>query len=83
MREAEERIGRGMDLGSISRHEAQRLYGELHGIRERMERMRYDDRGMSRDEQRVRIDRDLDRLDEHIRLAKHDEDRRYDDHRRY
>jgi hypothetical protein len=85
MREAEERIGRGVDRGSIGRREAHRLYGELHGIRERMERMRYDDRGMSRDEQRARLDRDLDldRLDEHIRLAKHDEERRYDEHRRY
>ena len=83
MRDAEERIGRGMDRGSISRHEAHRLYGELHGIREQMDRMRYDDRGMSRDEQRARIDHDLDRLNEHISRAKHDEGRHYDESRRY
>jgi hypothetical protein len=83
MRETEERIGRGIDRGSITRHEAHRLYGELRDIRERMERMRYDDRGMSRDERRARIDHDLDRLNERISRAKHDDDRRYDESRRY
>jgi len=75
-------IRRELDRGAISRHEARDLFGELHAIRERVERMRYRDGHLSPDE-RGRIEHDLDRLNRHIDHAAHDADRRYDGGRPY
>ncbi len=68
------RIERGIEHGSLTRHEANKLLGELHGIRERIDRMRDD--GHLDPRERDIVHHDLDRLERHIALEKSDDDRR-------
>lgn len=72
--EAHERIDRGIERGSLTRYEAQRLRKELDGILRKIDRMKEDGRLNPRE--REIINRDLDRLDRDISREKHDGDRR-------
>jgi hypothetical protein len=56
MHETAKRIRSAADRGQISQDEARRLYGELHELRERMQRINYD----------------LDRLNRHIGHEMHE-----------
>ncbi len=71
---AEERIDRGIDQGSLTRHEAGRLKGELGQIMRKIDRMKADGRFDHRE--RERINRDLDRLERNISREKHHGDNR-------
>jgi hypothetical protein len=71
---AHERIDRGIERGSLTRHEAQRLKEELNGILRKIDRLKADGRLDPRE--REIINRDLDRLDRDIYREKHDNDRR-------
>lgn len=73
--EAEARIERGIERGSLTRHEADRLNRELNHILNRIDRMRDDDGHLDRREREI-INRDLDRLDYDITREKRDGDRR-------
>ncbi len=78
----ERRIDQGARSGSLTRREADRLRGELRGILRKEERMRHDGRLSPRE--RDVLHADLDRLDRHITIEKHDDQRRGDrSHRRY
>ena len=72
--EAEVRIDRGIERGSLTRHEAERLRQELNVIFYKIDRMKDD--GYLSDREREIINRDLDRLDRDISREKHDGDRR-------
>jgi hypothetical protein len=73
--EAHQRIERGIDRGSLTRHEARRLKEELDRILRKIDRMKED--GHLNPREREIIDRDLDRLDRDISREKHDSERRY------
>ncbi|MFA5354666.1 MAG: hypothetical protein WC291_10585 [Thermodesulfovibrionales bacterium] len=73
-------IERGIDRGTLTRHEAGRLRGELDRILYRIDRMRSD--GDLSPRERDRIHRDLSRLERHIRREKRDDDTRWDRDRR-
>jgi hypothetical protein len=80
--EAEARIDRGIDKGSLTRHEAERLNRELGEIFYKIDRMKED--GYLSEDERDIINRDLDRLDRDISREKHDGERHHDgnyDHR--
>jgi hypothetical protein len=80
--EANQRIERGIERGSLTRHEARRLKEELNQVLDRIDRMKAD--GQLDRREREKINYDLDRLDRDIRREKRDDGhRRYDDHRRY
>ncbi|OQX19774.1 MAG: hypothetical protein BWK76_03445 [Desulfobulbaceae bacterium A2] len=72
---AEERIERGIEHGSLTRHEARGLQGELHGIRDKIDRMRDD--GHLDPRERDIIQRDLSRLERHISQEKRDDERQH------
>ncbi len=72
--DAHERIDRGIDRGSLTRHEARRLKDELDRILHKIDRMR-DDGHLNHREREI-INRDLDRLDRDISREKHDQERR-------
>ena len=72
--DARERIDRGIEKGSLTRHEARKLIEELDSILGRLDRMKEDGRLSPRE--REKIIRDLDRLDRHITREKRDDDRR-------
>jgi hypothetical protein len=72
--QAHERIERGIDRGSLTRPEAQRLKRELDGILHKIDRMK-DDGHLSPREREI-INRDLDKLDRDISREKHDRERR-------
>ena len=74
--DAKERIDRGIEHGSLTRHEARRLNRELDHILNKIDRMKSD--GYLSERERERINRDLDRLDRDIRREKHDDERRGD-----
>jgi hypothetical protein len=92
-----DRIERGVEQGSLTRHEAGMLKGELDGIIEKIDRMKRD--GHLDQRERDVINRNLDRLHRDISREKRDDDRRpdfedrrpifeerrpnYEDHRRY
>ena len=65
----ERRIERGVDNGSLNRHEARDLRGQLRRIKNREARMRADGRLDHRE--RERLQNDVDRLDRHISRGKH------------
>ena len=71
---ANERIERGIDRGSLTRHEARKLKEELNDILRKIDRMR-DDGHLNHREREI-ISRDLDRLDRDISREKHDRERR-------
>jgi len=76
--EAQERIERGIERGTFTRHEARRLNEELDRILDKIDRMKSD--GHLDMRERERINRDLDRLDRDIYREKHeqhDRDRRF------
>jgi hypothetical protein len=73
--EANRRIDRGIERGSLTRHEARRLNEELNGILDKIDRMRAD--GHLDERERERINHDLDRLDRDIDIEKHDGDTRH------
>jgi hypothetical protein len=77
--EARQRIDRGIERGSLTRHEADRLMGELSGILERIDRMKADGHLSPREQEK--ISRDLDRLDRDIAREKNDDDTRGDRYR--
>ncbi len=81
--EAEERIERGIENGSLTRREARKLRGELNDILRKIDRMRDD--GHLSERERARIIRNLDRLDRDITREKRDDDARGrgDDRRRW
>jgi len=70
-----QRIERGIERGSLTRHEARRLKGELDRIIYKIDRMKDD--GYLSPRERDIIDRDLDRLHRDISREKRDDDRRY------
>lgn len=72
--EDRERIERGIERGSLTRHEARRLNRELESILDKLDYMRQD--GHLSERERRRINRDLDRLDMDIRREKRDNERR-------
>lgn len=72
--ESRARIDRGIENGSLTRHEAGRLNRELNHILAKIDRMR-EDGHLSERERRI-INRDLDRLSNDIRREKHN-GRRY------
>lgn len=74
-----ERIERGIERGSLTRHEARRLEAELDGILDRIDWMRRD--GHLNEREREAIHRELDRLDQDITREKRDSERRGDDRR--
>jgi len=76
--EAEERIDRGIEGGSLTRHEAERLHRELSGIFYKIDRMKED--GHLDERERDLINRDLDRLDRDISREKRDSDHRQNDY---
>jgi polyhydroxyalkanoate synthesis regulator phasin len=72
--DAKVRIDRGIERGSLTRHEARKLIDELDRILARIDRMKDD--GHLSPRERERINHDLDRLDRHITREKRDLDRR-------
>ena len=80
--EANRRIERGIERGTLSRHEARRLKEELGSILDKIDRMKAD--GHLSQRERERINHELDRLDRDITREKRDDDtrRRDYDHRR-
>jgi hypothetical protein len=73
--EAKGRIERGVERGALTKHEAQKLHGELDGILHKIDRMKDDGHLSSRE--RESINRDLDRLNKHITREKSDDDTRH------
>jgi len=69
---ARERIDRGIDQGSITRHEARLLNERLEHILNKIDRMRAD--GHLDPRERDRINYDLDKLEREISRFKHDYD---------
>jgi hypothetical protein len=74
---AYEHIDRGIQSGSITRAEAQRLKGELRDVQEDEARMLRDGRLDHRERQRLNIE--LDRLENHIYRAKLNDNKEYDE----
>lgn len=74
IQEDQQRIERGIERGSLTRHEARRLQRELGHILDKIDRMRQD--GHLDRRERERINRDLDRLDRDITREKRDDERR-------
>ena len=72
--EDQQRIERGIEHGSLTRHEAMQLRRELGSILDKIDRMKQD--GRLDGWERERINRDLDRLDRDIMREKHDDERR-------
>ncbi len=72
--EDQQRIERGIERGSLTRHEAKRLQRELGHVLDKIDRMKQDGRLDHRE--RERINRDLDRLDRDITREKRDDERR-------
>jgi polyhydroxyalkanoate synthesis regulator phasin len=66
--EANRRIDRGIERGSLTRHEARRLNEELNDILDKISRMKDD--GHLDERERERINNDLDRLDNDINREK-------------
>ena len=73
--EDQQRIERGIEHGSLTRHEARMLQRELGAILDKIDRMKADGRLDPRE--REIINRDLDRLDRDITREKRNEQRRY------
>jgi len=69
-----ERIERGIERGTLTRHEAHRLKQELDHILNKIDHMKRD--GYLDPREREIINRDLDRLDRDITIEKRNPDRR-------
>lgn len=72
---SKQKIGQGVDQGTLNRREARRLNKELGRILNKIDRMKSDGR-LSQGE-RDNINRDLDRLDRDIFKEKHDDNIRH------
>ena len=72
---SKQRIDKGIERGTLTRHEADRLNKELGKILDKIDRMKADGR-LSQGE-RDNIKRDLDRLDWDIFKEKHDDNRKH------
>lgn len=72
--DAKQNIERGIDRGTITRHEAKGLNEELDGILHKIDRMKAD--GHLSQSEREKINHDLDRLDRDIAKAKHNDEKR-------
>jgi peptidoglycan hydrolase CwlO-like protein len=70
IQESKQKIEKGIERGSLNRHEADRLNAELGAILDKIDRMKEDGR-LSQGE-RENIKNDLDRLDRDIFKEKHD-----------
>jgi hypothetical protein len=73
--EDQQRIERGVEHGSLTRHEARMLQRELGGILDKIDRMKSD--GYLDPREREIINRNLDRLDRDITREKRNEQRSY------
>lgn len=79
--DTKQRIERGIDHGTLTKHEARKLYDDLDRILDKIDHMKRD--GYLSGRERDRINDDLDRLDRRIRREKHNDDRRGDRGHRY
>ena len=79
IQESKQKIGQGIEQGTLNRREARKLNNELGKILNKIDRMKADGR-LSQGE-RDRIKRDLDRLDRDIFKEKRDDNRRHGDDR--
>jgi septal ring factor EnvC (AmiA/AmiB activator) len=70
IQESKQKIEQGIERGTLNRHEADRLNGELGSILNKIDRMKAD--GYLSQGERDNINRDLDRLDRDIFKEKHD-----------
>jgi septal ring factor EnvC (AmiA/AmiB activator) len=70
IQESKQKIEQGIERGTLNRHEADKLNGELGAILDKIERMKSD--GYLSQGERDRINNDLDRLDRDIFKEKHD-----------
>ena len=70
---AKQNIQRGIQQGTITKHESAKLHNELDGILNKINRMK---QGGLNHRERDQINRDLDRLDRDIYRDKHDGDTR-------
>jgi hypothetical protein len=77
--ESRQKIERGIERGTLTRHEARRLNEELARVLDKIDRMKADGRLSPRE--RDKINQDLDRLDRDIAREKRDDDRRRGDDR--
>lgn len=80
LRNAHERIDRGIRSGALTREEAHRLKSELNSVRDDEAQMKADGRLTHRERQR--LEKELERLERHISRLKYNDDRRGSDHRR-
>ncbi len=69
---AQQRIEQGVEQGSLTRHEAGRLQGELSSILEKIDYMKQD--GRLDEREREIVNRNLDRLEMDISREKHDDE---------
>jgi hypothetical protein len=72
----QQRIERGRDDGSLSHREARRVQNQLNDIRDEMRRDRYRNGGHLSPMDRDALDARLDRLNDQIRWARHNDERR-------
>lgn len=79
IRQAHEKIDRGLHSGALTREEGHRLKNELNSVRDDEARMKADGRLNHRE--RARLEKELDRLERHISRLKTNDNRRGDDHR--
>jgi len=74
IRDAHERIDRGINSGALTREEAHRLRGELNRVRDDEARMKADGRLTHREAEQ--LEKELHRLEKHISQLKHNDRRR-------
>ena len=79
IQEAKQKIDRGIERGTLNKHEARKLNNELSIILNKIDRMKADGRLSQRE--RDKINRDLDRLDRDIAREKRDDGKRHGDDR--
>ena len=80
LRNAHAGIDRGIQYGSLTREEANRLKSQLNSVRDDEARMKAD--GRLTHQERQRLEKKLDRLEKRISQLKHNDNRRDTDHRR-
>ncbi len=67
----QDRINRGRADGSLNRHEAMRVSGELNGLRHWIQRMHWQDQGRLTPDQRGQVQARLDQISQQIRWMRH------------
>ncbi len=68
----QDRIDHGRADGSLDRHEADRVQGELDGVRNWIRRLHWDDAGPLDPGQRARVQGRLDQISRQIKWMRHD-----------